>query len=242
MTSKDKLEDPIQYQADVEKICETYKLAARLHEQGTHVVCTDEKTGMQALERKFPTKPTKPGLIERQEFEYIRRGTQVLIANFHVATGRVIESTISPRRAEVDFARHIRNTIASDPQASWVFVADQLDTHMSESLVLLVAEHCGIDDDLGKKGRRGILKSMATRRAFLEDKSHSVRFVYTPRHCSWLNQVEIWFSILVRRLLKRGSFPSLENQRDRIEAFIKYFNEVLAKPFKWTYTGRVLQS
>lgn len=242
LTSKDKLDDPVKYQADVEKLCDTYQRATSLHQQGTHVVCTDEKTGMQALERKYATKPTKPGLIERREFEYIRRGTQVLIANFHVATGRVIESTISPTRTEEDFAAHIRDTIASDPQASWVFVTDQLDTHKSESLVRLVAEFCGIDEDLGKKGNRGTLHNMATRRAFLEDESHRVRFVYTPRHCSWLNQVEIWFSILVRRLLKRASFASLDEQRARIEAFITYFNDVLAKPFKWTYTGRVLEA
>ncbi len=189
----------------VEKICETYQRAPSLHKQGTHVVCTDEKTVMQALERKYATKPTKPGFIERREFEYIRRGTQVVVANFHVATGRVIESTISPTRTELDFAAHIRATVASDPKASWIFVTDQLDSHKSESLVRLVAEVCELDEELGTKGKRGILHDMATRRAFLEDESHRVRFVYTPRHCSWLNQVEIWFSILVRRLLKRAS-------------------------------------
>lgn len=153
-----------------------------------------------------------------------------------------IEPTISPTRTEQDFATHIRATVASDPEAAWIFVTDQLNTHKSESLVRLVAEICEIKDDLGKKGVCGVLHNMETRRAFLEDESHRVRFVYTPRHCSWLNQVEIWFSILVRRLLKRASFTSLDDQRARIEAFIKYFNEVLAKPFKWTYTGRLLET
>jgi transposase len=81
---------------------------------------------------------------------------------------------------------------------------------------------------------------MPTRRRFLEAPAHRIRFVYTPKHCSWLNQVEIWFSILVRRLLKRGSFASVEELEARVLAFIAYFNRVLAKPFKWTYTGRPL--
>ena len=106
----------------------------------------------------------------------------------------------------------------------------------------MVAKRCGIEIDLGVKGRRGILKSRHSRKKFLVDASHRIRFVYTPRHCSWLNQVEIWFSILTRRLLKRGSFCSLDDLRERLVAFIRYFNEVLAKPFKWTYTGRPLQA
>jgi hypothetical protein len=210
MTSKDKLDDPEQYQTDVQKVCETYRQAETLHAQGTHVVSTDEKTGMQALERKYPTKPTKPGLIERIEFEYRRHGTQCLMANFHVATDMVIEPTIRPRRTEDDFVEHVRRTIDTDVAASWIFVVDQLNTHMSEGLVRLVAHRCDFDQDLGVKGERGILESMATRRVFLEDASHRIRFVYTPKHCSWLNQVEIWFSILVRRLLARASFTSLE--------------------------------
>lgn len=200
----------------------------------------DEKTGMQAIERKHPTLPPRPGQVERVEFEYTRHGTLCLIASFDVATGSVSEATIGPTRTELDFIKHVDSTIATDPAARWIFVVDQLNTHMSESLVRLVAERCGIEDDLGAKGSQGILKSMATRKRFLSDRSHATSFVYTPRHCSWLNQVEIWFSILVRRVLKRGSFSSLEDLRARILAFIKYFNRVLAKPFKWTYTGRPL--
>ena len=207
-----------------------------------HIISTDEKTGMQALERLHQTKPVRPGLVERVEFEYIRHGALSLIANFDVVTGKVVSPSIGPTRTEVDFVAHIDQTIETDPQASWVFVTDQLDTHKSAGLVELVARRCGIRDDLGRKGKTGILKSQKTRRAFLEDAAHRIRFVYTPRHCSWLNQVEIWFSILARRLLKRSSFTSLDDLRQRVMAFIEYFNTILSKPFRWTYTGRPLQA
>lgn len=242
MTSKDKLECPAQYQAALEAVCDTYKSAVELAAQGVHTVSTDEKTGMQALQRAHETKPTRPGLVERLEFEYIRRGTLCLIANLDVATGAIVSPTISPTRCEADFAAHIERTIDSDPQAGWVFVADQLSTHMSASLVRLVAERCGIEEQLGVKGKRGILKTRKTRRKFLADVSHRIRFVYTPRHCSWLNQVEIWFSILSRRVLKRSSFKSVQDLGARVLAFIEYFNKVLSKPFRWTYTGRPLQA
>jgi transposase len=210
--------------------------------QGTHVISTDEKTGMQAIERLHETKPVRPGLVERVEFEYIRHGTLSLIANFDVVTGRVVNSSIGPTRTEADFVAHIDQTVAADPAASWIFITDQLDTHRSAKLVELVAKRCGIRKELGAKGKDGILKSKKTRREFLEDPSHQIRFVYTPRHCSWLNQVEIWFSILARRLLKRSSFTSVDDLRTRALQFIEYFNNVLAKPFRWTFTGRPLQA
>jgi hypothetical protein len=205
-----------------------------------HVVSTDEKTGMQALERLHPTRPMKPGLIERWEFEYIRHGTVALIANFEVATGKVIAPSLGATRTEEDFAKHLQRTLETDPEASWIFVVDQLNIHKSESVVRLIAERCEIDVDLGVKGESGIMQSMATRAAFLTDATHRIRLVYTPKHTSWLNQVEIWFSILVRRLLKRASFPSVEDLCERVLAFIEYFNATLAKPFKWTYKGRPL--
>jgi hypothetical protein len=122
------------------------------------------------------------------------------------------------------------------------FVLDQLNTHMSAALVFLVALLCGITSDLGEKGKRGVLKSRATRRAFLEDPSHRIRFVFTPRHASWLNQVEIWFSILSRRALKRASFTSTAELQQHLLSFIEYFNQTMAKPYKWTYTGVPLVS
>ena len=232
--------NPEAFDAEVKDVCETYREAPTRYDQGIHTVSCDEKTGMQALERCHPTKPMKPGLIERREYEYTRYGTLTLIANFEVATGQVITPTLGPPRTEADFARHLRATIESDPKAQWIFVMDQLNIHKSESLVRLVVEQCELDVGLGVKGQSGILQSMQTRAAFLREKSHRIRFVYTPKHTSWLNQVEIWFSILSRRLLKRGSFSSIEELHERVLAFIEYFNATLAKPFKWTYKGRPL--
>ena len=218
-----------------------YAHAAQLHEQGVHLICCDEKTGRQALERAHPTRPPIPGRIERREQHYVRHGTQCLIANFEVATGHIVRPTVSSTRTEEDFANHVVQTVATDPDGKWIFIVDHLDTHQSESLVRLVAARGDRKEDLGKKGRRGILRSKATRAAFLQDPRHSIRFVYTPKHASWLNQIELWFSILVRRLLKRASFASVDQLKERVLAFIEYFNRTLAKPFKWTYTGRALR-
>ena len=230
------------FQEQVHEVCDTYREALARHEQGDYTMSVDEMTGIQALERKHPTKPMRPGLVERREFEYQRHGTLTLIANFNVATGQVPAPSLGPTRTEVDFAAHIAQTIATDPEANWAFVVDQLNTHQSATLVEWVADYCEIKVDLGVKGKSGILQSMATRTAFLIDPTHRIRFVYTPKHSSWLNQIELWFSILMRRLLKRASFTSTEDLRERILAFIDYFNRILAKPFKWTYTGRPLKA
>jgi hypothetical protein len=225
----------------VEEVCACYQAAPRLlQEQGIHTVSTDEMTGIQALERIAPTKPMQPGRCARREFEYKRHGTQCLIGNFEVSTGQAIAPTVQQTRTEADFAAHIQQTVATDPEAGWVFVTDNLTIHCSESLVRYVAALCGIEDDLGTKGKRGVLKSVATRKKFLTDLSHRLRFVYVPKHTSWLNQIEIWFSILVRRVIKRGNFRSVTDLREKILAFIDYFNRTMAKPFKWTFTGRPL--
>ena len=100
-----------------------------------------------------------------------------------------------------------------------------------------VAELTGHQGDLGEKDKSGILKNLKTRKEFLVDPGHSVRFVYTPRHCSWLNQVEIWFGVLARKVIKRGNFISAKDLGEKMEMFISYFNRTMAKPYRWTYKG-----
>lgn len=226
------------------RICTTYLQAPEKWEkEGIRTISVDEKTGIQALERINPDLPVDYGMTRKQEFEYTRHGTQCLTANWDIVKGGIISPTISFTRTEQDFVEHLQKTVQSDPRtAKWCFVSDQLNTHQSESLVRWIASLLDEKIDLGKKGKRGILKDMESRAAFLTNPEHPVYFVYTPKHCSWLNQVEIWFGILSRKLLRYGNFDSLQNLNEQILNFIEYFNKTMAKPFKWTYNGKPLCS
>jgi hypothetical protein len=223
-------------------VCQLYHDAPGWAQQFVRVLSTDEMTGVQALERKHPTLTMTPGQAERREAEYIRHGTLCFIVSRDVATGQVLPPSCGPTRTEADFVNHIRGVVASDPKAKqWHFVADNLNTHCSESLVRYVAEVSGITDDLGVKGKSGVLQSCRTRSAFLSEASHRIVFHYTPKHASWMNQIEIWFSILTRKVLKRGSFVSVEDLKAKVLAFVAYYNQTMAKPFKWNY-GKPLQA
>ena len=201
----------------------------------------DEMTGIQALERVAATRPMCHGKPERPEFEYKRHGTLSFIVNFDVASGRVGQVSAGPTRTEEDFLAHIRRTVEGHLSIlHWHFIVDNLNTHQSESLVRYVADESDLDIDLGLKGTSGILASMETRALFLSDPTHRLVFHYTPKHASWMNQIEIWFSILSRKLLKRGNFIAVADLKAKVLAFVEYFNRTMAKPFRWTYQGKAL--
>lgn len=188
----------------IETICNAYLQATELAESGTEVYSTDEMTSIQALERKYPDKPVRPGSPALHEFEYIRHGTMSMIAFLRIADGRVQHPYLNSSRNEEDFCNAVRQLISQDAEKNYIIICDGLNIHKAESLVKLAAQECRITDDLGIKGKESILKSMKSRKEFLMDESHRIRFIYTPKHSSWVNQIEIWFSIINRKLLKKA--------------------------------------
>jgi len=228
-------------------VCSVYEQAVQRAQQGERTISVDEMTGVQALERMHPDKPMeprKPGgkiKLDLREFDYIRHGTLTFILNLDVSTGQSVSPTCGDTRGNEDFAHHVRRTVESDPAATgWHFVADNLNTHRSELLVRYVAEVSGVQEDLGIVGKSGILHNKKSRTVFLSDPKHKIVFHYTPKHCSWLNQIEIWLSILARKVIHRGNFKSKDDLKEKVLAFIEYFNRTMAKPFRWTYRGKLL--
>lgn len=242
LNTKEKCEETFRQQVSL--VCQTYLEAPELYFQTqTHTISVDEMPGLQALEQIAKKIPMQPGQPERIEYEYARHGTLCLIGNWDVVLGQIIAPSIGQTRTEEDLARHLHQTIQTDPHAGWVIVMDNLNVHCSETLVRYVARLEGIDEaTLGIKGKSGVLRTMSTRQEFLTDRTHRIRFVYTPKHSSWLNQVEIVFGIINRRAVRRGSFESLEALRVRLLDFIDYFNRTFARPFNWTYTGRPVKA
>ena len=215
-------------------ICSLYLNALRFFEHGRLVICTDEKTGMQILQRKYPTQPMAPGKPEKREHEYIRHGVRALIASFVVATGQVVWN-LGPTRTSADFAAHLAQVVHQLPEMQrYDWVVDNLNTHWSLEVCRLVAQWCGVPC-VAKALRRG-----AQRRAFLSDPTHKHVFHFTPKHGSWLNQVELWFSVLARRFLKRGDFCSPQDFATRLDDYLEVYNTHHAHPYRWTYTGQPL--
>jgi transposase-like protein len=226
----------------IRALCQVYQQAPDAARRSELTFSVDEMTGIQALARIAPDHPMQPGQPVRREFEYERHGTLSLLAGMDVAEGK-IQALCRPTRTETDFVELVDNIVQAQPQArKFTFVLDNLNTHQSESLVQYVARDAAIPESLlGTKGKEGVLHTQESRARFLNDPTHRIRFCYTPKHASWMNQIEIWFGILARKVIRRGNFASLADLQHKLEAFVEYFNRTMAKPFKWTYQGKPLR-
>lgn len=237
--------DQEEFARRAQEVCDVYLQAPQNYSQsGVHTVCVDEATGLQANEKRAESLPPQPNQQAKEETQYTRHGAVCLTAAWDVAQGQVVQQKVQETRTNDDFAHFIEQTTSSDPEGKWVFVLDNLNTHSGEALVRLIARLEGIDETtLGdKQKRRGILGSIQSRQAFLNDPERRIRFVYTPKHSSWLNQVEVIFGIIKRRGLVGASFKSIAELIARINQFIAYYNTTFARPMNWTYTGRPTQA
>ena len=222
----------------VSLICELILGAVGRKYPNRHVISVDEKTGIQAIERFCERAPQSKGGYKRVEYEYIRHGTTTLIAANNVENGQLINYHLGPTRDEADFAQFISQTVDGLPEMDQIVIlADQLNIHLSETLVRWIAQREEYEDDLGIKGKKGILKSKASRKKFLENPEHRIRFVFTPKHCSWLNPIENSFAKLQRHLIRDGSFSSVNELESKIAAYIDFYNLQFAKPLKWKCKG-----
>lgn len=222
------------FDAKAKSICQLYLDAPRFFEEGRLVLSSDEKTGMQILGRKYPTQPARPGHPEKREFEYIRYGTRALLTTFCVPTGQVVWN-LGLTRTSIDWVNHLSHAAEQFPRMKkYDWVVDNLNTHWSLDVCRWVAERSGIPFDAKA------LETGQQRRAFLSDPDHKHVFHFTPIHGSWLNQVELFFSVLSRRFLKRGDFASAADFEQRIRMWLESYNQNHAHPYRWTYTGEPL--
>jgi hypothetical protein len=222
------------FDAKARNICQLYLDAPRLHEQGRLVLSSDEKTGMQILERKYPTRLAQPGHPEKRELEYIRHGTRALLTTFCVPTGQVVWN-LGPTRTSVDWVRHLDHVTTQFPlMKRFDWVVDNLNTHWGLEVCQWVAK-CSGTPFVSKALQTGL-----ERRTVLSDPSHKHVFHFTPIHGSWLNQVELFFGVLSRRFLKRGDFANAESFEERIQRWLTTYNRDHAHPDRWTYTGEPL--
>ncbi|MGB1241226.1 MAG: transposase [Chitinophagales bacterium] len=204
-----------------------------------HLISVDEKTGIQAIERHQATGPVSKGGHTQREHEYKRHGTTTLIGAVNVSNAKMMNAHLQATRDEEDFGNFIKETVGMLPEMDKIVIlSDHLNTHLSETLVRFIAEEGGYtQEDLGIKGQSGILANMQTRKKFLESEHHRVRLIYTPKHCSWLNPIENWFAKLQRHIIKNGNFLSVKELEGKIESYIKFYNDQLAKPINWKFKG-----
>jgi transposase len=211
-----------------------YGQAPMLAAQGHLVLSTDEKSGMQILERGAPTRLAIPGHPERRERDYVRHGTRTLIASFAVPTGEVVWD-LGPTRTNHDFAAHLLHTL--EHFQTWdriTWVLDNLNIHWSlQACEILAAVN-------GRSYWPRALRTGRQRRAFLTDAAYPYQFVFLPKHGSWLNQIELWFSVLVRRFLRRGDWASVTDFAADLRWFLDDYNTEQAHPYRWTYAGEPL--
>jgi transposase len=232
-----KIEDWVDFKRQVKVICDLIMGACnKLTISDYHLISVDEKPGIQALQSKeIAIGVGKPC---RRDIEYVRKGKTCLIAGTEVGTGKVVSHTFAKKNNEAEFVKFIRQTIERyGLMVKIVFLLDNLSTHSTVSLVEYIALQIGYTAPLGKNRRHGILRDQKSRRKFLTDSKHQIYFQFTPKHCSWLNPIENWFSILQRHALNGGNFESVEDLKQKINAYIKYHNAVLFKPINWQFTG-----
>ena len=199
--------DP-QFREKVNAICELYRAAPK----DSVVLSIDEKTGIQAIERKHADRAPRPGRARRREFEYLRHGTQALIAALDVHSGRVL-GRCSDRRTQDDLVAFMEEVARAYPKGTVHVIWDNLNTHRAQAVW---------DDFNARHGER-------------------FEFHFTPLHASWVNQIELLFGIYARRVLRHASHPSTQHLRQRTEAFLAQRN-ARPKPFRWTFAGFELQT